>query len=57
MNTVVIVENSRKLIDNYIRMLEACKEKIECKYFNANDYGKFAKKMLAVKRAFSIIYR
>lgn len=33
MNTVVIVENSRKLIDNYIRMLEACKEKIECKYF------------------------
>lgn len=33
MNTVVIVENSRKMIDNYMRMLEACKEEIECKYF------------------------
>lgn len=33
MDTVVIVENSGKMIDNYIRMLETCKEKINCRYF------------------------
>lgn len=33
MDTVVIVDNSRKMIENYIRMIEACKEKINCRYF------------------------
>lgn len=34
MNTVVIVDNNRKMIENYTRMLEACKEEIDCRYFN-----------------------
>lgn len=42
MNTVVIVDNSKKMLDNYARMLEVCKEEITCKYFkypeNAVDY-------------------
>ena len=33
MNTVVIVDNSRKTIENYARMLEACKAEINCRYF------------------------
>lgn len=33
MDTVVIVDNSRKMIENYSRMLEACKEKFYCRYF------------------------
>lgn len=34
MNTVVIVDSNSKMIENYARMLEACKEEINCRYFN-----------------------
>lgn len=33
MDTVVIIDDSRKMVESYIRMLEACKEEINCKYF------------------------
>lgn len=33
MNTVVIVDESKTILNNYARMLEACKEEFNCKYF------------------------
>lgn len=33
METVVIVDNNRKMLDNYRRMLETGREKITCRYF------------------------
>ena len=33
MDTVVIIDDSKKMIENYIRMLEACKEEMNFKYF------------------------
>lgn len=34
METVVIVDNNRKMLDNYRRMIETGREKITCRYFS-----------------------